>query len=167
MSDGDQRQARGGPARRRSPWTVLAVGTCWCAVAIICSAALVPPDDEGGFYLIDHGRIEHYPSRLASVTPFIVIAAIACLLAAMLLFIPRVAAGVRTAGPALTAGFLLLVGGLIPLSVTLMAARPQSSWTPWLVLAPAALFVVTVVGLAARAVVRGARAGRQGKPEPR
>jgi hypothetical protein len=67
-----------GATRRRLPWIVLAAGLVWCATAITCSALLVPPDGAGGFYLIDHGRTEHYGTRLAAVTPFIVIAGLLC-----------------------------------------------------------------------------------------
>jgi hypothetical protein len=163
-----------GARRRRRPFIVFAVGLAWCAAAIVCSALLVPPDGAGGFYLIDHGRIEHYNSRLAAVTPFLVITGLLCATAALSLGAPSLLARTRPTGaPAapvgvtLAAGFALLLGGLIPLSVTAMAANPDSVWTAWLALAAAALFMLAIFSLVARVTWRAHRAARNRKTEPR
>jgi hypothetical protein len=68
-------------------------------------------------------------------------------------------------GVALAAGLPLLLGGVIPLSVTLMASNPHSTWTPWLVLTPAALFVIAIFSFAARAIRQAHRVTPEGTPE--
>jgi hypothetical protein len=153
------------------PRSVLAIGGAWCTVAIACSAWLVPSDGASGFYLVDHGRIEHFDTRLAAVTPFVAIAVFLFSLAAVILLlgtgVARAAArgGVPLASVPAAAkmGSVLpmLLAGLIPLSV--IAAARGDAWPTWLVLVVVVLAVLALLGGVVRTVRRAHGAMREGR----
>lgn len=151
----DDHPGRTGSAHRRRRWAGLAAGLAWCAGTTVGSALLVPSDPAGGYYLIDHGRAEHFDTRWGAVGSVAVITALLVVLAGGLLAVRALPAGNGPkTGLLLAASLLLLLGGLIQVSVPLVAAQPGSGWTAWVVLAGAAVFVIAVFAVVARAACR-------------
>lgn len=152
----DDHPGRTGPIRRRHRRVGPAAGLAWCAGTTIGSALLVPADPSGGYYLIDHGRTQHFDTSWDAVGSVAVITALMVAVAGVMLgahaLLTRQHPSVGpSTGLSLAAGSLLLLAGLIQLTVPLTAAHPGSSWAGWLVLGSAALFVTTVFAFAVRA----------------
>jgi hypothetical protein len=116
---------------------VLAVGCGWFAVALAACVWLVP-SDAYGYYLINHGRAEHHPTRLAAVSDLVLVGVLLVGVAIVVLARTRRA----PTGAVLAAAPLLLMAGLLPLIVTLGSRYPGHGWLSWLVPAAIALGVL-------------------------
>jgi hypothetical protein len=135
---------------------VLAVGVGWFVVATVACAWLVPADADG-FYLIDHGRAEHYASRVAAVGDLALVGVLLVGVAVVILVRSRRAPDRAVLG----AAPLLLVAGLLPLVVTLASRHPGGAWSSWLVLSTVAVGVLApVLGPTAHSAWRAHRSPR-------